>query len=83
MAAPIWPTLDFGPAASWRMLVHQVRLETVTVVRSAPFIVMLLLAVINVLMAADFEERLYSTRVLAGDPPDAGRTARARTSSCC
>jgi len=55
---------SFAPADRWRMLLHQVRLETVTILRSAPFVVMLAFAVLNVLVSCLLEERVYGTTVL-------------------
>jgi ABC-type transport system involved in multi-copper enzyme maturation permease subunit len=62
--APIRSNRRFGPLASWQMVVHLARFETLAIVRSLPFIFMLLLAVINVSLAAYFQEWLYGTRVL-------------------
>jgi ABC-type transport system involved in multi-copper enzyme maturation permease subunit len=62
--APIRSSRGFGPLASWRMVAHLARFETMTIIRSLPFVFMLLLGMINVLLAAHFQEWLYGTRVL-------------------
>jgi ABC-type transport system involved in multi-copper enzyme maturation permease subunit len=59
-----WPTLGFGPADGWRMLAHQIRYETVYILRSGPFLVMLLFAVVNVLLSSSLQEMMGGTRVL-------------------
>lgn len=59
----ILQTLRFDRAAHFKMLAHQVRLETVTLLRSAPFIVMLVFGIINVVMNASLAERMFGTPV--------------------
>ena len=46
------------------MLAHATRLEVVSVLKSAPFVVMLAFAAINILMAVSFSERMFGTKVL-------------------
>jgi hypothetical protein len=58
------PTLGFGLADSWRMLVHQIRFETRSILRSGPFVVMLVFGILNVLMSSSFEEMLGGTKAL-------------------
>ncbi len=58
------PTLDDRPTSQLRMLAHQLRLEVVTILRGAPFLVILLFSIINVVLSIDFEERMFGTRVV-------------------
>ncbi|MCP4898281.1 MAG: ABC transporter permease subunit [bacterium] len=58
------PTLGFGFGDHLRMLARATRLEVVTVLKSAPFVVMLAFAAINILMAISFSERMFGTKVL-------------------
>ena len=57
------PTLDYGLRGQLRMLAHQLRLETAVILRGAPFIVILLFSVVNVVSAMDFAGRMFGTRV--------------------
>jgi ABC-type transport system involved in multi-copper enzyme maturation permease subunit len=63
-AAPVAATRTFGGATSLSMLAHQTRLETVSVLRSIPFVVMLVFAVFNLIASMSVSERIAGTSVL-------------------
>jgi ABC-2 type transport system permease protein len=56
-------TQTFGGAASWRQYLHSSRVELVTILKSIPFIVILVLAVLNVVASAVNRDSLFGTPV--------------------
>jgi ABC-type transport system involved in multi-copper enzyme maturation permease subunit len=61
---PPRPTLGFRLADNVKMLGHQIRFETASILRSGPFIVMLAFGVVNVIFATFFEEMINGTQSL-------------------
>jgi ABC-2 type transport system permease protein len=54
-------TQDFGAATSWRQFYTTVRVETAAILKSLPYIIILLLAVLNTLGGAIFANRIFGT----------------------
>ncbi|PPT17660.1 ABC transporter permease/M1 family aminopeptidase [Xanthomonas arboricola] len=57
-------TPRFGAATAWRQLLRQIRFDTLGVLRSAPFVVLLMLGLANFIPTALFKARYYGTAVL-------------------
>ncbi|MCE4281627.1 ABC transporter permease subunit [Xanthomonas hortorum pv. vitians] len=57
-------TPSFGAATAWKQLLRQIRFDTLGVLRSAPFVVLLLLGLANFIPTALFNSRNYGTAVL-------------------
>ena len=53
----------FGPATAWRQFLRQLRFDTRGVLRSVPFLVMLVFGLANFVPAALFEQSMYGTDV--------------------
>jgi len=53
----------FGAATTWRQFLHQVRFDTMGVLHSVPFLVLLAFGMVNFVPAAIFAESLYGTPI--------------------
>ncbi|MEB2186819.1 M1 family aminopeptidase [Xanthomonas campestris pv. campestris] len=57
-------TPHFGVSTAWKQLLRQIRFDTLGVVRSAPFLVLLILGLANFIPTALFRQLYYGTAVL-------------------
>lgn len=57
-------TPHFGVGTAWKQLLRQIRFDTLGVVRSAPFLVLLILGLANFIPTALFRQLYYGTAVL-------------------
>ncbi|RJU11840.1 hypothetical protein XcmpCFBP7700_12060 [Xanthomonas campestris] len=57
-------TPHFGVGTAWKQLLGQIRFDTLGVVRSAPFLVLLILGLANFIPTALFRQLYYGTAVL-------------------
>ncbi|MEQ7415511.1 M1 family aminopeptidase [Xanthomonas campestris pv. campestris] len=57
-------TPQFGVGTAWKQLLRQIRFDTLGVVRSAPFLVLLILGLANFIPTALFRQLYYGTAVL-------------------
>ncbi|WP_115539933.1 ABC transporter permease/M1 family aminopeptidase [Xanthomonas campestris] len=57
-------TPHFGVGTAWKQLMRQIRFDTLGVVRSAPFLVLLILGLANFIPTALFRQLYYGTAVL-------------------
>ncbi|WP_115530074.1 ABC transporter permease/M1 family aminopeptidase [Xanthomonas campestris] len=57
-------TPQFGVGTAWKQLLRQIRFDTLGVVRSAPFLVLLILGLANFIPTAFFRQLYYGTAVL-------------------
>ena len=60
-ATRVVPT--FGRGTRWRQFLRQVRLDTVGVFRSVPFLVLLVLGLANFIPGALFQQSMYETAI--------------------
>ncbi|MCD9029718.1 ABC transporter permease subunit [Luteimonas sp. BDR2-5] len=61
--APVRVQPVFGAATAWRQTWRQVRFDAAGVLRSVPFLVMLLFGIVNFFPSALFQQSLYGTSV--------------------
>ncbi|MEO1368757.1 MAG: ABC transporter permease, partial [Acidobacteriota bacterium] len=54
---------EFGAATWWRQVVHSTRYETLEVLRSVPFLIILAFGLFNFIGGAGFLDRMFGTRV--------------------
>lgn len=71
-----------GAGTAWRQFLHQVRFDTSGVLRSVPFLVLLILGLCNFLPGALFRQTLYGTPIDQKLPPKLANSDTSRARFC-